>query len=149
MRPSAKAGWRLRPFGGIYRVRASRPGCHGTAVSRARMVPPPVTDLRLVLSCPGLHRAATHTRILSVRRRGSDTVVMVREQPGGRSRSRRGLIGVVTLSIGGRERGFEFIAPRTGRVTIVIAGHLRHSTRLTARYGGNARFMPSSASRRR
>ena len=137
-------GWDVYP--GFYRVRASRRGCRGTALSRARKVPPPVTHLRLVLSCPGLHRSATHTRILGLRRRGPDTVVVVREQPGGRSRSRRGLIGVVTLSIGGMQRGFTFLTPRRGRVTIVIAGHLRHTTRLTARYGGNAHFAPSSTS---
>jgi len=139
-------GWDVFP--GFYRVRASRHGCHGTALSRTRMVPPPVTNLRLVLSCPGLRRTPTRTRILSARVHGPDTIVIIQERPGGRSKSRRGLIGMVTLDVRGRQRGFEFIETRTGRARIVLPGHFRRNTRLTARYTGNARYAPSHSSAR-
>ena len=58
------------------------------------------------------------------------------------------MIGMVTLDVRGRQRGFEFIETRTGRARIVLPGHFRRNTRLTARYTGNARYAPSHSSAR-
>lgn len=126
-------GWDVFP--GFYRVRATRPGCRGTAVTRARPVPPPVTDLLLALRCPGLRRAATRTRVVSAHRRGPGTVVTLRTTAG-----HRRVTGLVRLTIAGRARGFAFLTAH-GRATVTIAGHPRG--RITARYAGNARFGPS------
>ena len=55
-------GWDVFP--GYYRVRATHKSCKGTALTKSFPVPPPVTNLRLVLDCPHLKRAATKTRVL-------------------------------------------------------------------------------------
>jgi hypothetical protein len=137
-------GWNVFP--GYYRVAATRRGCRGTALSPSSPVPPPVTNLRLKLSCPGLHRPGTLTRILSAKLRGPDTRVVVSVVRKGRGPRPTGLI---TLQIPRRHGGFAFVDARTGRATIVLAGRLGRGTRLTARYAGNARFAPSRARTRR
>jgi hypothetical protein len=129
-------GWDVFP--GFYRVRATRRGCKGAALSATRMVPPPVTNLRLVLSCPGLRRAATRIRLLTIMVRNHNTIVSVRLQRT-RAGTRRGLIGLVTV-----DGHFQFLNPRTDRATIVIPRVVRRGTRLTIRYPGNARFAPTS-----
>jgi hypothetical protein len=134
-------GWDVFP--GYYRVAASRHGCRGTALSPSSPVPPPVTDLRLRLNCPGLHRARTLTRILSAKLRGPDTIVTLIVVRRGRRGARP--TGLITLEANGKPRGFAFINPRTGRATTLMFGHLRRGTRVTAGYAGNARFAPSSA----
>lgn len=110
-------------------------------------MPPPVTNLRLRLNCPGLHRTRTLTRILSAKLRGPDTIVVVRV----RRKGRRGAspTGLITLKVDKRRGGFAFVTARNGRVRILLAGRLRRGTRLTARYAGNARFAPSRARARR
>jgi DNA-binding beta-propeller fold protein YncE len=129
-------GWDVFP--GFYRVRATRHGCKGTALSATRMVPPPVTNLRLVLDCPGLHRAPTRIRIIKISVRDRDTDVSIQLQRT-HTGSRRGLIGLVTL-----DGHFAFLNARTDRATIVIARVIRRGTRLTLHYPGNARFAPTS-----
>lgn len=129
-------GWDVFP--GFYRVRATRHGCKGTALSATRMVPPPVTNLRLVLDCPGLHRAPTRIRIIKIAVRDRDTDVSIQLQRT-HAGSRRGLIGLVTL-----DGHFAFLNARTDRATIVIARVIRRGTRLTVHYPGNARFAPTS-----
>jgi hypothetical protein len=130
-------GWDVFP--GYYRVTASRKGCHGSDTSKGLPVPPPVTNLRLTLSCPNLRRAATRTRILSVRRRGPSTVVTVQVS------SRRTPTGAITLKAPGLPSVRGFVDPRHPRATLVLAGHLRKRARLTAGYTGNARWSPSRA----
>ena len=133
-------GWDVFP--GFYRVAATHRGCRGTVLSPSSPVPPPVTDLRLRLTCPGLHRARTLTRILSAKLRGPDTILALRVARAGRRGSRP--TGLITVQVGGKHRGFAFINPRTGRATILLAGHLRRDARITARYAGDARFAPSA-----
>ena len=137
-------GWDVFP--GFYRVAATHPGCRGTVLSRSSPVPPPVTDLRLRLNCPGLHRARTLTRILSAKLRGPDTIVALRVARTGRHGSRP--TGLITVQVGGKRRGFAFINPRTGRARILFAGRLPRDARITARYAGDARFEPSARARR-
>jgi hypothetical protein len=138
-------GWDVFP--GYYRVAASRHGCRGMALSPSSPVPPPVTNLRLRLNCPGLHRARTVTRILSAKLRGPDTIVTLIVVRRGRRGARP--TGLIALEVNGKPRGFAFINPRTGRATTLMFGHLRRGTRITAGYAGNARFAPSSARARR
>jgi hypothetical protein len=128
-----------------YRVAATHRGCRGTVLSPSSPVPPPITDLRLRLNCPGLHRARTLTRILSAKLRGPDTILALRVARTGRRGSRP--TGLITVQVGGKRRAFAFINPRTGRATILLAGRLRHNARITARYAGDARFAPSSRAR--
>jgi YVTN family beta-propeller protein len=127
-------GWDVFP--GYYRVRATRPGCHGTAVTKARPVPPPVTDLLLKLRCPGLKRSATSTRVVATHRRGPSTVVTLRTRAG-----HRRVTGLVRLTIAGKTRGFGFLDAH-GQAKVTVAGH-PHG-RIAARYAGNARFAPSA-----
>jgi hypothetical protein len=56
---------------------------------------------------------------------------------------------MVKLQIGKQRGGFGFVNARTRRATVILAGHLRRGTRLIARYAGNARLAPSSATKRR
>ena len=79
-------GWDVFP--GFYRVAATHRGCRGTVLSPSSPVPPPVTDLRLRLNCPGLHRARTLTRILSAKLRGPETILALRVARTGRRGSR-------------------------------------------------------------
>ncbi len=120
-------GWDVFP--GFYRVRATHKGCKGVALTKSFPVPPPVTDLRLVLDCPHLKRAATKTRVLKVR--GSVVTVQVR---GGA----KAAIGQVNLRAG-RARAFGFLDKR-GRARVILPTHKGH---VTVRYAGNARFAPS------
>jgi hypothetical protein len=128
-------GWDVFP--GYYRVRATHKGCHGSDTSRGLPVPPPVTNLRLTLSCPSLHRAATRIRILGVRRRGPSTVVTVLVS------SKRKPTGAITLSAPGLPAARAFVDARHPRATLVLSGHPRKRARLVARYAGNARWAPS------
>ena len=130
-------GWDVFP--GYYRVRATRKGCRGSDTSKGLPVPPPVTNLRLTLSCPNLRRAATHARIVSVKRRGPSTVATVQVS------SRRKPTGLITLSAPGLGSVRGFVDVKHPRATLVLAGHLRKHARLVARYAGNARWLPSSA----
>ena len=130
-------GWDVFP--GFYRVKATRKGCRGSDTSRGLPVPPPVTNLRLTLSCPNLHRAVTRTRILSVHRRGPSTVVTVQVS------SRRRPTGTITLSAPGLRGSRAFVDARHPRATLVLAGHPRKRARLVVRYAGNARWSPSRA----
>ena len=128
-------GWDVFP--GYYRVKATRKGCHGGDTSRGLPVPPPVTNLRLTLACPNLHRTATRTRILSVHRRGPSTVVTVQVSSQGKP------TGAITLSAPGLHGARGFVDARRPRATLVLAGHPRKRGRLVARYAGNARWAPS------
>jgi hypothetical protein len=138
-------GWDVFP--GVYRVAASRHRCRGTALSPSSPVPPPVTNLRLRLNCPGLHRTRTLTRIISIKRHGPDTIVTVRVTREARHDARP--TGLITLQIPKLHGGFAFVNVGTGRATILLPGHLRKGTRISARYAGNARFAPSRARARR
>jgi YVTN family beta-propeller protein len=126
-------GWDVYP--GYYRVRATRKGCNGTALTKALPVPPPVTNLRLVLNCPKLKRTTTKTRVLSVRRSGPGSIVTLQVRGGVKA-----AIGLVNVSAG-KARAFAFLDKR-GRARVILAGHAR---RVTVRYPGNARFSPSKS----
>jgi hypothetical protein len=118
------------------RLERIRPHPRGRA-DRGLPGPPPVTNLRLTPSCPGLHRTATRTRILSVHRRGPSTVVTVQVS------SRRKPTGAITLTAPGLKGARGFVDARHPRATLVLAGHLRKRAHLVARYAGNARCAPS------
>jgi YVTN family beta-propeller protein len=124
-------GWDVFP--GYYRVRATRTGCKGSALTKALPVPPPVTNLRLVLNCPKLKRTATKTRVLKVRKSGPGSIVTLQVRAGAKA-----AIGLVNVSAG-KARSFAFLDKR-GRARVILPAH---AGRVTVRYPGNARFSPS------
>jgi len=123
-------GWDVYP--GYYRVRASRAGCTGEALTKALPVPPPVTDLLLKLRCAGLKRAATHT---TARVKGRSLVVRTRA-------AGRDPVGLVNVRAG-KQRAFGFLV--RGRVTIALPAKPRG--KIEVRYAGNARWAPSAAAK--
>ncbi len=134
-------GWDVFP--GFYRVSATRRGCVGTATSKARPVPPPVTNLHLTLRCPNLRRTPTTLTITGLRARGPDTVISVR------ARARRGHpIGLVELTVNGRTVARAFLDPRGGDATLIAPTHLRRNARIVVRYGGDGLDAPSVAQAR-
>jgi hypothetical protein len=138
-------GWDVSP--GYYRVAVSRKGCRGTMLSPSSPVPPPVTNLSLMLDCPGLHRPGTLTRVTGIKLQGPDTIVAMSVARLGHRGSRP--TGLITLQIPRHRGTFAFPNARTGRATITIAGHLRRGTPITVKYAGNARSAPSRARARR
>lgn len=131
-------GWDVFP--GFYRVSATRHGCVGTATSKARPVPPPVTNLHLTLRCPNLRRTPTTLTITGLRARGPDTVISVR------ARAVRGHpIGLVELTVNGRTVARAFLDQHGGNATLIAPTHLRRKARIVVRYAGNALFAPSGA----
>jgi hypothetical protein len=134
-------GWDVFP--GFYRVRATSRGCRGVALTRARPVPPPVTNLLLKLRCPGLRRIVTHTRVLSAIKKGPSFAITMRTVA-----ARAHADGMVSVAAGRHLHAFGFL-DRHGRVRVLLPGAPTSRTRITVRYSGNARFAPSSARARR
>ena len=126
-------GWDVFP--GYYRVRATHKRCKGTALTKSFPVPPPVTDLRLVLNCPSLKRTATTTRVLRVRKSGPGRIVTLQVRAGAKA-----AIGLVNVRAG-KARSFAFLDKR-GRARVILDAH---TGRVTVRYAGNARFAPSKS----
>jgi YVTN family beta-propeller protein len=124
-------GWDVYP--GYYRVRATRKGCKGAALTKGLPVPPPVTNLRLVLDCPKLTRTATKTRLLDVRKSGPGSIVTLQVRAGAKA-----AIGLVNVRAG-KARAFAFLDKR-GRARVILPAH---AGRVSVRYAGNARFSPS------
>ena len=132
-------GWDVLP--GFYRVKATRRGCSGSVTSKARPIPPPVSNLRLTLDCPKLHRATTRTTVERVARSGPSTVVRVHV------RSARQVLGQVDVKAPGTAGGHGFLHGKRGIVTVVLPGHVKRGAHLIARYAGNARTAPSHGKR--
>ncbi len=139
-------GWDVIP--GYYRVIAARPGCtagsgHGRRakqlISRIVTIPPAVTNLNLVLSCPHLRRSASRTILRAHALRGVaghlfTVTVTVRARHG---LARRGtIVGVVTLRAAGRIVATLPLDPRSGSVTTTLRNI--SPGRLRAAYSGDA-----------
>ncbi len=113
-------GWDVFP--GYYRVTATSKQCKGSAVSKVYAVPPPVTDIKLVLNCPHLKRKTVKGRVLSVKK----NVVTVQL---------KGAVGVVTAG-----KTFAFL-DKHGRAKLVLPKAVKH---VKVRFAGNARFAPAT-----
>ncbi len=131
-------GWDVFP--GFYRVIATRHSCVGTATSKRRPVPPPVTNLHLTLRCPNLRRTPTTVNITGLRTRGPDTVIGVRARAG-----QGHPIGLVELTVNARVVARAFLNQKAGNATLSAPTPLRRKARIAVRYAGNARFAPSGA----
>jgi YVTN family beta-propeller protein len=133
-------GWDVLP--GYYRVAATHPGCQApagngmNALTRVLAVPPPALHLTVVLRCPRLRRAMTHTT-LRAQRESRRRVVLVAHVRG------RHPHGVVKFLTGARALGSAPVDTRSGRATLSITG--RSTRGFTARYEGDALNGPSSA----
>ncbi|MDQ6776826.1 MAG: choice-of-anchor D domain-containing protein [Actinomycetota bacterium] len=133
-------GWDVLP--GFYRVSARHTGCrasHGSgasALTSVLAVPPPALNLSLVLRCPHLHRAKTHTTLRA------QAAPMHHVTLTARVRGRRPG-GIVQFLAGRRLLGSVPVDTRNGRATLTIIG--RSTSGFSARYEGDARNGPSSA----
>ena len=125
-------GWDVLP--GYYRVAASHRGCKPakgkTALSSVLRIPPPALGVRLVLVCPHLRRAVTHTT-LRVSRHGKRQLVLLARVRG------RHPAGVVSFLLGRRLLGVVPVDPRSGRATLTLRG--TRTKGYVARYGGDGR----------
>ena len=125
-------GWDVLP--GYYRVAASHPGCKPakgkTALSSVLRIPPPALGVRLVLVCPHLRRAVTHTT-LRVSRHGERQLVLLARVRG------RHPAGVVSFLLGRRLLAAVPVDPRSGRATLTLRG--TRTEGYVARYGGDGR----------
>lgn len=123
-------GWDVLP--GYYRVAASHPGCKSprgkTALTSVLRVPPPVLGLRIVLACPHLRRAATHTTMRVSRRHKRQLVLLARVRG-------RHPAGVVSFLLGRRLLAVVPVDPRSGRATLTVRG--ARTTGYLARYSGD------------
>ena len=133
-------GWDVLP--GYYRVAASHPGCKPakgkTALTSVLRVPPPALGLRLVLACPHLRRAVTHTT-LRVSRHGKRQLVLLARVRG------RHPAGIVSFLLGRRLLGAVPVDPRSGRATLTLRG--ARTKGYLARYGGDGLNAPSRGRR--
>jgi DNA-binding beta-propeller fold protein YncE len=144
--PAGHYGWDVIP--GYYRVLAARPGCtaasgHGRhakqLISRVVKIPPAVTNLNLVLSCPHVRRSASQTILRAHALRGVaghllTVTVTVRAR---RGRTPHGtIVGTVTLRSAGRIVATLPLDPRTGSVTTTLRN--ASPRRLRASYSGDA-----------
>jgi hypothetical protein len=139
--PGGQFGWDVLP--GFYAVTATHSGCrgpHGAAATTPLLtVPPPVTDLRLALSCPHLRRARTSltARALLRPRGGGALVARVHTR-------RRGPAGMITFTSGRRVLGRAVLDPRTATASLAT-GLTTRPARLTASYSGDGTHGPSRA----
>lgn len=136
-------GWDV--ITGFYRVQASHAGCTARAGSRRQAstrllkVPPPVDDLRLVLRCPHLRRAATRTRLRLKAVPVGQTALVAHVRP---RHGRRVLGGIVSFRRGRRVLAVAPLVRRDGLVVVTVRRIARHA-RVVAVYGGNGRYAPS------
>jgi hypothetical protein len=119
---------------GYYRVAASHPGCKSptgkSALTSVLRVPPPALHLRLVLACPHLRRAATHTTS-RVSRHGKRQLVLLARVRG------RHPGGVVSFHLGPHLLAVVPVDPRNGQAILTVAG--TRTEGYVARYGGDGR----------
>jgi hypothetical protein len=130
-------GWDVLP--GFYRVTATHAGCtaaHGSTVSTGILpVPPPVADLRLVLSCPRLRRAATTLSVTVAGRAGGTTL-------SARVGSPRRPAGFVTFRVGRKVLGEAVLDSRTRAASLTTARTLTPRS-VVATYSGDGANAPS------
>jgi YVTN family beta-propeller protein len=125
--------WDVIP--GYYRVRASHNGCtaptrHSASNARSVLsvlspifkIPPPRLNVRLVLSCPGLHRLADQVVVSAKveRRIGGQPLALSIRIAGIRGRLRPS--GMVTIRAGRRVLAQLPVNSRTGKASIVLLG---------------------------
>ncbi len=125
-------GWDVIP--GFYRVQASHPGCHAAHHRRRRVastpvsaIPPPVTNLTLVLDCPNLRRASTRIE-LAYRPLARTLVATVLGRRGplpvGTITFRRAGRTLATLPLD-RAHAMAIVGPR-GTITVTYSGDGRY-----------------------
>ncbi|HEY2769617.1 MAG TPA: hypothetical protein VGI87_03580, partial [Solirubrobacteraceae bacterium] len=130
-------GWDTLP--GYYKVTASHKGCTAptggtTAATQVYAVPPPVTNILIKLRCPHLKRAKTTLRLRISNARGGTRVVTATV----RGKHAQGVVtfraGALTapLPLAGRHHSASFVLPSGVK-------------RVRARYGGDAKNRPASA----
>ena len=140
-------GWDV--LAGLYRVQASHPGCSaargsGVVQTRALPVPPPVTNLRLLLRCPHLRRARTR---VTVRARNVPVgrlalfshVTIAGRHGGGRPQ------GLVAFYSGHRRLAEVPLDATTATASVTIAKRSASSGPITARYAGDGYLIDSQA----
>jgi hypothetical protein len=146
---------------GYYRVQASHPGCTAPSTHRGRKrapsvfssvfpIPPPKLGLKLVLSCPGLHRGGSHTTLSAVRQRkvGGQPLLVTVHVLGRRAGHRP--TGLVTIKAGNRILTQVPLNARTSSAQAVLLGAKAHAAgKLVAVYAGDGYFSPSSSPRER
>ena len=125
-------------FSGFYRVKASRSGCK-PGITRAYRVPPPVLGIKLKLTCPGLTRAPTRTRLRSRRLVGGRVLITATVQALAAKHQRPA--GEITFTGRGRTIGAAEISARTRSARIEIPA--KRARGLRAKYSGDAYFKPS------
>lgn len=145
-------GWDT--LAGFYRVSASHSGCtvvkgkDTTVMTKLFAVPPAVSNLVLVLRCPHLRLAATHTTLRVLRAKHGTAVLLatVRRKEG--HTSLRQLLGTVTFDAGKHELGAVPVNLKTGTADIAVPLLKKLSQRYKATYEGNGVFDPSTAAMR-
>jgi hypothetical protein len=139
-------GWDV--WAGFYLVQASHRGCsaaHGrVATTKLLQVPPPVSDLRLVLRCPHLRRTGTRTSLRLKSIPVGQTMLIARVKTA-RGHALRG--GVVIFSVGRHRLGEAPLTRRNGVVAITVR-HLARNARVLVVYEGNGVYAPSRGSAR-
>jgi hypothetical protein len=129
-------GWDVLP--GYYRVAASHPGCKPakgkTPLTSVLRVPPPALNLRLVLACPHLRRAVTHTTLRVTRHSKRQLVLLARVRG-------RHPAGVVSFLLGRRLLGVVPVDPRNRRAILTLRG--TRTKGYFARYDGDGLNAPS------
>ena len=142
-------GWDTLP--GFYAVTASKPGCRAprgpllSVTTPLFEVPPPRSNLVLLLRCPTPHRTATALSVKAYRGRlGSVNIVATVRAKHGRLRA-SALVGTVTFRAGSRFLATVPVTAAARRASVLIP-RLRHSPRrYTASFSGNAALAPSQA----
>jgi hypothetical protein len=134
-------GWDVLP--GLYQVSATHAHCTA-ARSRRRAartkvlpVPPPVVGLDLVLRCPRLHRARSHTR-LKAKKVPVGEVVLEATVRG------RHPLGLIRFAAGRQTLGIVSLSPRSHTAVLTVAR--RSGAGVRATYEGDGYNAPSSAS---
>jgi hypothetical protein len=119
-----------------------------TAMTELFPVPPPVSNLVLVLRCPHLRLAATHTtlRVLKAKRGTAVLLATVRRKKG--HTSLRQLLGTVTFHAGNHDLGAVPVNLKTGTADIAVPLLKKLSQHYKATYEGNGVLEPSTSAPR-
>jgi DNA-binding beta-propeller fold protein YncE len=134
--PLGLFGWDVEP--GYYKVSASARGCyashdkkHATVSTKVFEVPPPVTQIRLELTCPRLKRAAAKIR-LSTKKNSQTVTVKVSGRRHGPA------YGMVTVKLGGRRLA---TLPLEDAEALVL---VRGNGKLMVSYSGDGHYAPAT-----
>jgi hypothetical protein len=137
--------WDVYPA--FYRVSAQAAGCHApraklaTVLTKILPVPPPALNLRLVLACPHLRRAATSTAVRLKKAIRGELILTVSVRSSGHSRTRPA--GNVTITAGRRRLAVAaLVAGSTTQLTVLTA---HPPKRIAAAYSGDGLFKPSAS----